>query len=101
MSKKCKCILCGKEYETCNCSSDLTNRAWKIICDTSEHYQIYLILNDYKYKNIDKQTAKNLLNNFDLSNYKEFNKSAVKLITSILTESNSKRRNTKSKIIEE
>lgn len=101
MNKKCKCILCGKEYETCNCNSDLSNKAWKVICDTSEHYQIYLILNDYKYGNIDKKSAKKLLNKFDLSNYKKFNKSAVKLISSILIEDNLKRKTVKNKILEE
>lgn len=86
MSKKCTCVLCGKEYETCNCSSDKKNNAWKIICDSSEHYQIHMILNDYCFKNIDKKHAKELLSRFDLSDYKNFEKSVVKLIDDILVD---------------
>lgn len=86
MNIKCKCVLCGKEYDTCNCGSDMKNHAWKVYCDTSEHYQIHLIVNDYAFGNIDKKSAKKLLSKFDLSNYKNFNKRAVETIDEILKE---------------
>ena len=86
MNIKCKCVLCGKEYETCNCGSDMKNHAWKIYCDTSEHYQIHLIINDYAFGNIGKNSAKRLLSKFDLSNYEKFNKHAVEKIDEILKE---------------
>lgn len=90
--KKCICLVCGKEYETCNCSSDMRNSPWKAICDTSDHYQIYMILNDYAFGNIDKKAAKELLMKFDLSDYKNFKESAITLIDKILLEENNEKK---------
>lgn len=84
--KKLKCIICGKEYETCNCASDKVNKAWKIICDTSNHYQIHCILNDYSFGNINKTQAKNLLNKCNIKDYQNYIPSVVNLIDKILEE---------------
>lgn len=82
MSKKLTCILCQKEYETCNCGSD--NHTWKVLCDTSNHYQIHLVLSDYNHKNIDAKQALYMLNKLDISGYENWNNDAKKMIEEIL-----------------
>lgn len=86
MSKKCKCVLCGKEYESCNCPSDSKNNSYRIIADSVEHYQIHLIITDYVFGNISKRDAKKMLEKFNLSDYKSFNKTAVIKLDEILSE---------------
>ena len=40
-----KCSICGDEYAYCpNCAN---TRAWKFYADTHEHYQIFLVLQDF------------------------------------------------------
>lgn len=46
--KKTTCCICGAEYEVCHFCPDVANfTPWRRICDTSKHYQIYLILSEY------------------------------------------------------
>lgn len=82
MSKKLNCILCQKEYETCNCGSD--NHTWKVLCDTSNHYQIHLVLSDYNHKNIDAKQAFYMLSKLDITGYENWNNDAKKMIEEIL-----------------
>lgn len=46
MANLTKCKICGGKYNYCpNCAG--TN-AWRFYADTHEHYQIHLILNNFK-----------------------------------------------------
>lgn len=47
-NKKTTCCICGTEYEVCHFCPDVANfTPWRRICDTSDHYKIYLILSEY------------------------------------------------------
>lgn len=81
MNRKLTCILCGKEYETCNCGTQ--NHSWKVLCDTSNHYQIHLILSDYNGGNIDAKQALNMLDRVDISGHETWNDGAQKLLAEI------------------
>ena len=97
---KCKCIICDREYETCNCESDALNKSWKIVCDTEEHYQLYMLISQYRIGSITKELAKTKLKRFDLSDYKQYNKGVVSLIDEILKdESKSLEVSSKSKTV--
>lgn len=82
MNGKLTCILCGKEYETCNCGSQ--NHSWKKLCDTSNHYQIHLILSDYNGGNINAKQALNMLDRVDISGHETWNDGAQRLLSEIL-----------------
>lgn len=95
MSKKINCIVCGKEYETCNCSKDL--KTYKVITDNVNCYQIYLIVNDFVNEVITKEEAKKMLSKCDIKDYKKFKKPIVLSIDKILKENVVKKTNKKIK----
>ena len=77
------CELCGKGYNVCRrCDKDNT-QAWKVHCDTAEHYKIYQIVRgNYLGIYTDEEAAKKL-ENVDLSDFKDFRedvKAAIKKI---------------------
>lgn len=82
MSKTIKCIICNSSYHTCDCPKDL--HTWKVLCDTTNHYQIYLVLSDYNFGNITKARAKQMLAKLDISNYQNWGTNASKQIKEIL-----------------
>lgn len=62
------CRICGKKYTVCPvCESAKTRTPWRIITDTAEHYQIWLAVSQYKSGIIDKQVAKEILENVGLN----------------------------------
>lgn len=95
MSKKLNCIVCGKEYETCNCSKDL--KTYKVITDSVNCYQIYLIVSDFVNGVITREEAKKMLSKCDIKDYKKFKKPIVLSINKILKESVVKKINNKAK----
>jgi len=57
-----ECIICGVKYHHCDsCNQISTFTPWRVICDTSEHYQIYMIILDYQSNRITKEEAKEQL----------------------------------------
>lgn len=82
--QKCICIVCGNEYDTCACKSDERIGSWKKVCDTDNHYQIYLVINDYCYGNITKTKAKSMLGKLDVTGWEDFIPSVSKVIGEIL-----------------
>lgn len=43
------CRVCGKEYPVCHvCANTRTYTPWRIICDTNEHYRIWLVVEQYR-----------------------------------------------------
>ena len=48
MANLTKCLICGEKYNYCpSCSG---THAWKFYTDTREHYQIYMIIEQYNSK---------------------------------------------------
>ena len=57
------CRICGKGYHRCNCHSE---GSWRKVTDTSEHYQIFCVIRDYRNGVISASKANTLLSKMDL-----------------------------------
>ena len=56
------CRCCGKEYQVCpTCAEVKVYKPWRIICDTAPHYQVWLIVSNYRKGIVDKAEAKKQL----------------------------------------
>ena len=56
MANLTKCIICGNKYNYCpNCAN--TN-GWKLYTDTHEHYQIFMIFQQYNAGVFNKEQAR-------------------------------------------
>ena len=56
MANLTKCLICGEKYNYCpSCSG---THAWKFYTDTHEHYQIYMIIEQYNAKLYSKDDAR-------------------------------------------
>lgn len=67
------CSICGAGYHICNsCSSQKSLRPWRTITDTVEHYKIFMAIRGYTLTK-DRETAKQELENCDLSGWENFN----------------------------
>ena len=91
-SKNHTCIICGKDYHSCDSCNQITSfTPWRVICDTSEHYQIYLVILDYQQNRINKEEAQMMLHNigFDVNTIDNFKPSVSNLLKEILSEDNS------------
>lgn len=43
------CFLCGAEYEVCKmCQNVMQYTPWRRECDTARHWQIYMIVKDFR-----------------------------------------------------
>ena len=74
MANLTKCLICGEKYNYCpSCAG---THAWKFYTDTHEHYQIYMIIEQYNSKLYSKDDARIAFENIgitadsDLSNLK-------------------------------
>lgn len=93
MNKKLnhECLICGTKYHACDSCEEVRKiKTYKAITDTSNHYQIYLIVNDYCYKNISKEEAYKLLAKCDLNGKENFKPNVLKVINEILETKNNK-----------
>lgn len=86
MANLTKCLICGEKYSYCpSCAG---THAWKFYTDTHEHYQIYMIIEQYNSKLYSKDDARiafgnlGITANSDLSNLKP---SIAEQIKNILT----------------
>ena len=44
-----KCIVCGTMYHACdNCQQIKTYTPWRALCDSWDHYQIYLLIRTFQ-----------------------------------------------------
>ena len=65
MANFTQCAICGKEYNYCpSCSG---THAWKFYTDTHEHYQIFVILKQYKDNVCSKEDARIALTNIGIT----------------------------------
>lgn len=87
------CSVCGNKYHVCQICEQRKGQweSWKLITDTSEHYQIFVILRDYDSKRITKGQAKELLSSYDLSQKETWNPSIKKILNKIFAEQKKKK----------
>lgn len=81
-----ECCVCGKEYEVCVSCQNIKNlNPWRTICDTKEHYQVYIVVKDYKAKKITANEAKAMLENvnFDVHTISEYKDNVQKSLREI------------------
>jgi len=84
-----ECIICGVKYHHCDdCAKMKSFTPWRAICDTSEHYQILLIIKDYQAKGITKDEAKEQLGivGITIADISEFKDSTKSVLSDILSE---------------
>lgn len=84
--KKTTCCVCGSEYEVCHFCPEVANfTPWRRICDTTQHYQIYLVLSEYSGKVLSRTDARKQLErlNVNVNNCKTFRPSVYAAIKEI------------------
>ena len=89
MANLTKCLICGEKYNYCpSCAG---THAWKFYTDTHEHYQIYMIIDQYNSKLYSKDDARIAFENIgitadsDLSNLKPSIAEQIKDIVAVET----------------
>jgi hypothetical protein len=87
MANLAKCLICGEKYNYCpSCAG---THAWKFYTDTHEHYQIYMIIDQYNSKVYSKDDARIAFENIgitadsDLSNLKPSIAEQIKNIVTV------------------
>ena len=88
-NKNTTCCICGTEYEVCHFCPDVANFIpWRRVCDTSDHYKIYLILSEYDGGILNKSDALEKLKaiGVKLEDCKKFRPHIYKTIKDILGE---------------
>lgn len=91
-TKKTTCCICGTEYEVCHFCPEVANfTPWRRICDTSKHYQIYLILSEYNSGVLNKADARKQFEQIQIrpENCTDFRPNIYKVIREIFQESSS------------
>lgn len=64
MTEMNRCTVCGKLYNYCpNCKK---YHSWKFYTDTAEHYQIHIILDNYRSKIYTKEDAVKAFEHFGI-----------------------------------
>lgn len=67
-AKKSKCYLCGTEYEVCKlCRNVAEYTPWRRMCDSSRHFQIYMIVKDFRKGLLKEAEAKEQLANLQVN----------------------------------
>ena len=58
------CIICDTEYLHCDSCADKNKLTpWRVVCDTPEHYQVYMVIRSLKSGVINEAEAKQQLSN--------------------------------------
>lgn len=80
-----KCVVCGNRYHICKACDERRGKwkSWKLLTDTPEHYQIFVILRDFDSGNISASDAKAALGNFDLSDTSGWNETILSLLQKV------------------
>ena len=96
------CIICGKGYHACDsCDSVKSFTPWRALADTADHYKIYMVIKQYNSKMINKNEAKTMLSNIDLTGMDSFKDSVKSVLNEILKEDVPARKLNKKKVVEE
>lgn len=59
------CPICNTHYHVCKSCGD--RGTWKSVCDTPQHYQVYMTLIQYTRNEISKKEAKGYLANIGIT----------------------------------
>lgn len=79
------CVVCGRGYHACDaCDKTKSFTSWRSLTDSMEHFKIFTVLRNYNNKLIDKEEAKRLLSDIDLSDKDSYKDSAKRLLDEIL-----------------
>ena len=84
-----ECIICGVKYHHCDsCNQMSTFTPWRVICDTSEHYQTFMVIKDYQSNIITKDEAKEQLDiiGVTVNDIESFKDSVKDILHDILVE---------------
>lgn len=63
--KNHNCIMCDNPYYYCETCNKINS--WRTICDTARHYQLYMIIKDYRDNYISIDEAKNRMNTIGIT----------------------------------
>lgn len=75
MSKKRKCIFCGKEYDYCpHCGKYGLHPEWMALYDTEKCHDLYNVIAGYNLKNNTKENVKEMLDKYGVTDFSEFTK---------------------------
>lgn len=81
------CIICGKGYHACDdCVKIRSFKPWRTLADTLEHFQIYMTIQAYNDKIINKTKAQAELGNVDLSDRDSYKDNVKKVLDEIFSE---------------
>ena len=85
MTPNTYCDICGKKYYRCLACEKIGS--WKLVCDTPEHYQIYLVIQEYQQthsKEISREKLRNI--GFTLDDSREYVASIRDILSVIFEE---------------
>lgn len=62
------CVICGKKYHSCDtCDKIKTYTPWRTVCDTQNHYLIYITLRSYQEGMISGENARAQLEHYGIT----------------------------------
>lgn len=80
-----KCCICGRSYSYCpQCGADAGKPTWYFIFDGQNCHDIYEVCTQYRDKEIDAETAYELISKLDLSQIEDFAESTRLQIEEII-----------------
>lgn len=59
MASLVECFICGKEHEYCESCGK--THGWRYVADTYEHYQVYIIIEEFRKGILTKEQAISIL----------------------------------------
>ena len=83
------CVTCGKEYKGCRYCEEAKKNGrfmWRQSCDTTECFQVLLIVSDFYYGKISKKDAKQRITPLLTEDMKPYHESARGTIGQIMAE---------------
>lgn len=79
------CAVCGKGYFACDsCLKNTSFTPWRSLTCTAGHFQIFMVLQDYRNQRITRSEARELLWGNSLSGREDFKDSIKTLLDEIL-----------------
>ena len=82
-----QCIICGTAYHACDSCRQITAYTpWRTLCDTFEHYQVYLVLREWQEGWLTKDEAQKKLKGLGVTRpavYKDWPDGTKGLLNSI------------------
>ena len=80
-----RCKVCGKLYKACkNCAEGRGMGSWRAVCDTAEHYKIYLTAHAVELGNITAEDALAQLDRCNLDDMESFEPPVLAVLEKIL-----------------